>query len=91
MKNIVYRIQFRIEETGNKSLDRNEKLDSILSSMENIDTNQRITPPNIGSVIEIDGNDYVITGIKYSFYQENDYVQKYNKYKKMLGDDDGFK
>ena len=37
MKKVIYRLQFRFEET-NKSEMRDNKLNSILSSMEDIDT-----------------------------------------------------
>jgi hypothetical protein len=74
MKNIIYRTQFRIDSTGQSDVDRDSKLDNILSSMENFDSSEKINPPSVNSTIEIDNQDYIITKIKYSFYHENDNI-----------------
>ena len=74
MKNIVYRLQFRFEESSDKSETRNSRLTSILSSMEDIDTEKPIIYPNTGSIIEIDGEDFEIVSKKFSFIHEGNTV-----------------
>ena len=73
MKKVIYRLQFRFEET-NKSEMRDNKLNSILSSMEDIDTETPIQSPSNGSIIEIDGEDYVVISRKTAFTTEGDIV-----------------
>lgn len=74
MKKIVYRLKFRFQESFDKATTRNDRLNSILSSMEDIDTENPIHPPSIGSTIEIDNEKYVVSTISYSFLTENDMV-----------------
>jgi len=74
MKKVIYRIQFRFEDSGNKELDRDDKISSILSSMENIDTNDKISAPAKGSIIEVGGKDFEVTSIKYAFNVEGNNV-----------------
>ena len=73
MKKVIYRLQFRFEET-NKSEMRDNKLNSILSSMEDIDTETPIQSPSNGSIIEIDGEDYEVISRKTAFTTEGDIV-----------------
>ena len=74
MKNIIYRLQFRFENNGTTSEVRDSKLASILSSMEDIDTENQIPCPNTGSIIEIDGLDYEVSSKKFSFLNEGNSV-----------------
>jgi len=74
MKKIVYRLKFRFQEGFDKETTRDDRLNSILSSMEDIDTENPIHPPGIGSTIEIDSEKYVVSTISYSFLTENDMV-----------------
>ena len=74
MKKVIYRIQFRFEDSGNKELDRDDKISSILSSMENIDTVDKISAPSKGSIIEVGGKDFEVTSIKYAFNVEGNNV-----------------
>jgi hypothetical protein len=74
MKKIVYRLKFRFEESNDKSDTRNDRLNSILSSMEDIDTENPIKPPQKGSIIEVDGEVYEVTSQTYSFLTEGDMV-----------------
>jgi hypothetical protein len=74
MKKIVYRLKFRFEESNDKSDTRNDRLNSILSSMEDIDTENPIKPPQKGSLIEVDGEAYEVTSQSYSFLKEGDMV-----------------
>lgn len=74
MKGIRYRIQFRIEDTGRVSENRDNRIDAIFSSIRNVDTNEKIDCPSVGSIIEIDEVDYEITSKKYSFLNEGDFV-----------------
>jgi uncharacterized protein YfdQ (DUF2303 family) len=73
MKKVIYRLQFRFEET-NKTEMRDNKLNSILSSMEDIDTESPIQSPSNGTIIEIDGKDYEVKSKKISFVTEGDVV-----------------
>ena len=73
MKKVIYRLQFRFEET-NKTEMRDNKLNSILSSMEDIDTESPIQSPSNGTIIEIDGKDYEVKSKKISFVSEGDVV-----------------
>jgi hypothetical protein len=74
MKKIVYRLKFRFEEASDKTDTRNDRLNSILSSMEDIDTVNPITPPQKGSIIEVDGEKYEVASQAYSFLTEGDMV-----------------
>lgn len=74
MKKIMYRIQFRFEESGDRNLDRDDKISSILSSMENIDTSEKISVPTKGSIIVVGEEDFEVTSIKYSFNVEDETV-----------------
>ena len=74
MKKIVYRLKFRFEESNDKSDTRNDRLNSILSSMGDIDTENPINPPQKGSIIEVDGEAYEVTSQVYSFLTEGDMV-----------------
>ena len=74
MKGIRYRIQFRIEDSGEKSENRDSKIDAIFSSISNIDSSEKVECPSIGSIIELDGVDYEIVSKKYSFLNEGDLV-----------------
>jgi hypothetical protein len=47
MKKIFYRLKFRFEESNDKSDTRNDRLNSILSSMEDIDTENPIKPKKV--------------------------------------------
>ena len=40
----------------------------------NIDTNEKVDCPTIGSIIEIDSMDYEVVSRKYSFLNEGDFV-----------------
>lgn len=73
MKKVIYRIQFKFE-GKNTSETRNNKLISLLSNIENIDTESPIIPPPTGSIIEIDGEEFEITSRRYSFVTEEDVV-----------------
>jgi hypothetical protein len=73
MKKVIYRLQFRFDET-NKSEMRDSKLNSILSSMEDIDTESPIQAPSNGTIIEVDGKDYEVKSKKISFVTEGDVV-----------------
>jgi len=73
MKKVIYRLQFRFDET-NKTEMRDNKLNSILSSMEDIDTESPIQAPSNGTIIEIDGKDYEVKSKKISFVTEGDVV-----------------
>ena len=74
MKKVVYRILFRIQSQNDLVIDRNEKLEFTLSSIENIETEEKINLPEIGSILEVDGEDYQITDFKYSFEQTDEIV-----------------
>lgn len=74
MKGVRYRIQFRIEDSGDKSENRDNKIDAIFSSISNIDTTEKVDCPPTGSIIELDGVDYEIVSKKYSFLNEGDLV-----------------
>ena len=73
MKKVIYRLQFRFDET-NKSEMRDSKLNSILSSMEDIDTESPIQAPSNGTIIEVEGKDYEVKSKKISFVTEGDVV-----------------
>jgi hypothetical protein len=74
MKNIIYRLKFIIEESKDKTETRNDRLTSILSTMEDIDTETPISAPKLGSIIEVDSEEFIITKINYSFLNEEDKV-----------------
>jgi hypothetical protein len=74
MKKVVYRLQFRFEESNDKNENRNDKLNAILSSIEDIDSEEQINAPVNGSIIEIDGIDYKVSNKKYTFITEGDLV-----------------
>ena len=74
MKGVKYRIQFRIEDTGIKSENRDSRIDAIFSSIANIDTSEKVDSPSVGSIIELDGVDYEIVSKKYSFLNEGELV-----------------
>lgn len=74
MKKLVYRLQFSIKESGSKEEVRDDKIDTILSSMDIIDTDRQIYPPLKGSIIEIDNVDYKVIDHKYKFIVEADVV-----------------
>jgi hypothetical protein len=74
MKKVIYRLKFRFEESSEKTDTRNDRLNSILSSMEDIDTENPITPPQKGSIVEVDGEKYEVTSQAYSFLTEGDMV-----------------
>ena len=74
MKNIIYRLKFIIEKSNDKSETRNNRLTAILSSMEDIDTQNPIPTPAINTIIEIDGEDFEVISKKVSFLNETDKV-----------------
>lgn len=74
MKGVRYRIQFRIEDSGEKSENRDEKIASFFSSISNIDSSEKVECPSIGSIVELDSVDYEIVSKKYSFLNEGDLV-----------------
>lgn len=74
MNTVKYRIEFRIEETIDKSKTRDSRIDAVFSSIQNIDTETKIEAPSVGSIIEIDGIDYEIVSRKYSFLNEGQFV-----------------
>lgn len=74
MKKVIYRIQFRFESIGDIQKKRDSRIDSLLSSLDNIDTEKPIVAPFKGSVVEVDGADYEVTGNKLQFLVEEDIV-----------------
>ena len=74
MKKVIYRIQFRFESIGDIQKKRDSRIDSLLSSLDNIDTEKPIVAPFKGSVVEVDGTDYEVTGNKLQFLVEEDIV-----------------
>lgn len=74
MKNIVYRLKFIIEESQNKSETRDNRLTSILSTLEDIDTKEPISSPQVGSIIEIDSEEFIVSKKNFSFLNEGDIV-----------------
>jgi hypothetical protein len=74
MKKVIYRIQFRFESIGDIQKKRDSRIDSLLSSLDNIDTEKPIVAPFKGSVVEVDGTDYEVTGNKLQFVVEEDIV-----------------
>jgi hypothetical protein len=74
MKKIIYRIQFRFESIGDVQKKRDSRIDSLLSSLDKIDTEKPIVAPFKGSVVEVDGTDYVVTENKLQFVVEEEIV-----------------
>jgi hypothetical protein len=74
MKKIIYRLQFRFESVGDVQKKRDSRIDSLLSSLDKIDTEKPIVAPFKGSVVEVDGTDYVVTENKLQFVVEEDIV-----------------
>jgi hypothetical protein len=74
MKNIIYRLKFIIEESTDKSKTRNDRLTSLLSTLEDIDTEQPISAPHVNSIIEIDSEEFVVSKKNFSFLNEGDSV-----------------
>lgn len=73
MKKVIYKLKF-VFKSFDTNQDRDDKLNSLLSKMEDIDTENPIISPNNGSIIVIDGEDYEVSSKKYSFVTEGDFV-----------------
>jgi len=74
MKKVIYRLQFRFDDTGSIDKKRDIRLASLFSGLEDIDTENPIIIPSKGTVIEIDSQDYIVMGTKTSFLIEGDTV-----------------
>lgn len=74
MKKVIYRLQFRFDDTGSVDKKRDIRLVSLFSDLENIDTEKPIIAPSKGTVVEVDGRDYIVMGTKTSFLTEGDIV-----------------
>lgn len=74
MKKVIYRLQFRFDDTGSVDKKRDIRLASLFSDLENIDTERPIIAPSKGTVVEVDNQDYLVMGTKTSFLTEGDIV-----------------
>lgn len=74
MKKVIYRLQFRFDDTGSVDKKRDIRLASLFSDLENIDTEKPIIAPSKGTVVEVDGQDYIVMGSKTSFVTEENIV-----------------
>lgn len=74
MKKVIYRLQFKIEDTSDIQSNRENKIISLLSTLDNIDTEKQINAPVKGTIIDIDGIDFIVDGTKISFLCEEDIV-----------------
>ncbi len=73
MRKVIYRMKFKLLETGRLDVDRREKIDSIFLNIKDIETFDKIDPPPIGSIIQFSDEDFEVLSIKYNFSQDEDF------------------
>lgn len=74
MKKIIYRLIFKFNDSKDKSVNRDNRISSVLSDDNVIDTETQIKKPEIGSIIVIEDEDYKVSSIKQAYTTDEENV-----------------
>lgn len=63
----IFKIKFEFQSSSNKSIDRNQNIDNLLSEIQDIESDSPLPIPGDGSIFEMSGEEYKVLSHKFSF------------------------
>lgn len=74
MSKLKYRLQLVLENNGSKQEERDTKITTILSTTTSIESDNPLPIPSKTSTLEVDGEDFILSDIKYKYVVEDGIV-----------------
>jgi hypothetical protein len=67
----IFKIKFEFTSSSNKSIDRDQNIDNLLSEIQDIESDSPLPIPSDGSIFEMAGEEYKVISHKFSFNIED--------------------
>lgn len=67
----IFKIKFEFDKISDKSIDRDQNIDNLLSEVQDIESDTPLPTPSDGSIFEMAGEEYKVISHKFSFNIED--------------------